>query len=164
MQKAFQNGIVTTQILLNMNIKSGIFIFIAIIFVSTFGSCQIFQKPAIKNEVLKDTITLRQGIPLYDPSYRFIILFDSVVADSRCPKDITCVWEGSAAVHLNFNNLQKEIQSVYTLDTHQSLNNDTTINNYYFKLLELNPYPEYQKEIKQKDYSLKIVVKEIQEN
>ena len=86
-----------------------------IVFLSAvFTSCDTSQSLQKNNQVHGDTITLKKGIPLYDPTNRFIVMLDSVLADSRCPKGVTCVWEGNATVNIQFNNLQKEIQSVAT--------------------------------------------------
>lgn len=136
-------------------------LFFIVFFSAVFTSCDTSQSLKNNNQVHGDTITLKKGIPLYDPTNRFIVMLDSVLSDSRCPKGVTCVWEGNATVNIQFNNLQKEIQQDFNLDTHLSFNNDTTLNNYYFKLLELNPYPENEKTIRQQDYSIKIIVKEI---
>ncbi len=144
-----------------MNKTSILIIFLIILLSNFFTSCSTSRSVLKKNRVEGDTITLQRGIPLYDSTNRFIAILDSVLADSRCPKGVRCIWEGNATVKINFNNLQKAIQSEFTLDTHPMLNSDTTLNNYYIKLLELTPYPEHKKKTRQQNYSAKIIVKEI---
>lgn len=109
-----------------------------------------------------DTITLPIGVKFEDPN-RFAVQFDSVVGDSRCPKGVRCIWEGNAVVKIKFHDLQLKRESSFTLDTHQfgrQFTNDTVVDNYYIKLLELNPYPNINKKVRQRNYSIKIIVKE----
>lgn len=131
-----------------------------IIFTVLLSSCN-FSQISQHNKIKGDTIRLNMGIPLYDPINRFIVQLDSVRNDSRCPKGVTCVWEGNAAVQIRFNNLQQDKQRVFALNTQESLQNDTVIDNYFFKLLELHPYPEDQKIIANAEYWAKVVVKEM---
>lgn len=49
---------------------------------------------------LEQEFILQQGQVASIPPGTFSIRFDSVGADSRCPTDVVCVWDGDAAVHL----------------------------------------------------------------
>lgn len=144
-----------------MNNTNRLVIFSIVLLSIFLTSCSTSRSVLKKNRVEGDTITLHKGIPLYDSTNRFIVMLDSVLADSRCPKDVQCIWEGNATVKINFNNLQKAIQSEFTLDTHPMLSRDTTLNNYYIKLIELSPHRKQEEMTRQQDYSAKIIVKEI---
>lgn len=144
-----------------MNNTNRLIIFSIVLLSIFFTSCSTSRSVLKKNRVEGDTITLQRGIPLYDSTNRFIVMLDSVLVDSRCPKGVRCIWEGNATVKINFNNLQKATQSEFTLDTHPMLNSDTTLNNYYIKLIELSPRRKQEEMARQQDYSAKIIVKEI---
>ena len=74
--------------------------------------------------------------------------FDAVVEDSRCPTNVTCVWEGKAVVSLTFTGEQSiseirlEIPGYVTAETEPSESQTVTREGYTFTLLALNPYPD----------------------
>ncbi|MEI9955240.1 MAG: hypothetical protein WDM90_02800 [Ferruginibacter sp.] len=77
-----------------------------------------------------------------------MICFDSLITDSRCPNSpsIQCVWEGYAAVKLSIKT-PSGISTQFSLSTlRRKLSpippNDTLINGYHIKLLNL--YPDSQ--------------------
>src|SRR5689334_13242002 len=47
---------------------------------------------------LGDTVRLAVGKSVAWDQGRFVVTFDTVEADSRCPADAMCVWQGDAAV------------------------------------------------------------------
>lgn len=69
------------------------------------------------------------------------VYLDSIVQDSRCPKDVVCVWAGVAECKLK---LLLNNQS-YTFKLGTLINSiykkDTTINGYKFTLDSIIPYP-----------------------
>ncbi len=73
------------------------------------------------------------------------------VSDSRCPADVTCVWEGNGKVTLGINTDGVEYET--QLNTHPEEQNSVVINGVSFSLTELNPYPESaEKAISKKEY------------
>lgn len=71
----------------------------------------------------------------------------SAINDSRCPTGAQCIWAGEAKVTIAI-----ESPSVDTLilSTHDKLKD--TYRNVEFKLIEVSPYPDIQKDIKQENY------------
>lgn len=77
-----------------------------------------------------------------------MICFDSLITDSRCPNSpsVQCVWEGYAAVWLSIKT-PSGISTQFSLST---LNrtlwpippNDTLINGYHIKLVNVYPGPQ----------------------
>ena len=67
----------------------------------------------------------------------------SGIDDSRCPSDVTCVWEGRASVTLRIYN-QTQSQSIIL-----STNEITTfrMNSYEITLIDVLPYPVSTKDI-----------------
>lgn len=69
------------------------------------------------------------------------VRFDSVITDSRCPKDVQCIWQGIATVKLLIGN--KTEQHAFNLSTINFKENktDTTLLGYKVELVNLDPYP-----------------------
>jgi hypothetical protein len=70
------------------------------------------------------------------------LCFDSLLADSRCPNKMMCVWEGAAIAKFSFtkNNTTYPVK----LSTHAffpQFPTDTIIENYKIEFLNLYPYP-----------------------
>jgi len=81
-----------------------------------------------------------------------VITFDEVIGDSRCPRNVTCIWAGVAisrvtikykgvnySLALNQPGLTEQAKEVFI---------DYTLN------YSLNPYPVAGKEISPRDYRL----------
>jgi hypothetical protein len=81
------------------------------------------------------------------------VKFVGVVEDSRCPRGVTCVWEGrvSCAVEITYN------KSIYRIVlTQPGLSEQpagTTFENYNIDL-RVEPYPEAGKDITESEYLL----------
>ncbi len=83
------------------------------------------------------------------------ITFLNVTSDSRCPTDVTCVWQGKAEIDVN---LQKEDQDVtVSLPIGGDSKQDVTVfNQYLIQLVDLSPYPVSTKNIQTDEYAAKI--------
>ena len=81
------------------------------------------------------------------------------IEDSRCPSDVTCVWEGEVKI------------SVYVVKDKNPLGNFTltsragdknmatqTVDGYSIRVIEVNPYPVSTKQIPLSDYVVTLVV------
>ena len=74
-----------------------------------------------------------------------MICFDSLITDSRCPVNAVCIWEGYAAVKLSVVIHTGTVQGI-TLSTLKDATtsippNETVIDGYHIKLLDVTPYP-----------------------
>lgn len=69
----------------------------------------------------------------------FIVAFDELLEDSRCPTGAECFWEGLAEVNLLVN----ETQTVTLIKRagYENLAVDT-LDGFIYSLLEVNPYPD----------------------
>jgi hypothetical protein len=65
----------------------------------------------------------------------FSFAFDSVPEDSRCPKNVVCIWSGNAAVALKFPDGIQRLNT--TQGSHAVIYRD-----YSIELIQLAPYPE----------------------
>lgn len=69
------------------------------------------------------------------------ICYDKLITDSRCPKDVACVWAGVGVAQFTFTvNNDKHTLTLGTWKT-GPYNKDTTIGRYKIELQNLAPYP-----------------------
>lgn len=91
------------------------------------------------------TIVLGSCIAIKEASLP-VICFESVESESRCPLGAVCVWAGYAAVKLGIKNdagiTQHFSLAISAANIHYPFPpNDTTINGYHIKMIDLLPYP-----------------------
>lgn len=78
------------------------------------------------------------------------------IADSRCPTDLVCVWEGNAEAYFV---LKKRVtQHTFVLNTYKKFVTDTVIDNLSVKLIEVLPYPKSTNANQQNNYSVKVEI------
>ncbi len=83
------------------------------------------------------------------------IYFEDIAGDSRCPLNVMCVWEGDGAVVLNIRIKGLELKTTL----HTTLQpQHVSVDEYVIKLISLNPYPVYGKEIKKEDYKVELLI------
>jgi hypothetical protein len=70
---------------------------------------------------------------------KITICLDSLISDSRCPANAVCFWEGNATVKLNYNH--DNSNHILNLNTNLQFRNDTTIDRFNIRLLDVMPYP-----------------------
>jgi hypothetical protein len=105
------------------------------------GSCE----KAVDDESQIKTIAIRNCTPVTQNEFP-VICFDSLLTESRCPNGVACPTSGFAAVKLSMKNGSGQIQ-VFSLSTLGGTHwptppNDTTINGYNIKLVNVFPYPD----------------------
>ena len=102
---------------------------------------------------------LRYGRTAYLPAENIEIKFSKVIQDSRCPSDVTCIWQGQVIIGVD---IIKNGQQVSTLTLTLIPGRDTLpiqfLDKYSVKLIGVSPYPNSKKPIALKDYIAKIVV------
>jgi len=86
------------------------------------------------------------------------IRFVTVENDSRCPRDVTCVWAGNAAVQLQLG-IGRDSKRV-TLNTSHSPSfvGETEFHGNRVKLVDLSPYPRSDTKIAHRDYIATLLV------
>lgn len=78
------------------------------------------------------------------------------INDSRCPSDITCIWEGKTDVKIV---VQSPLSGLIVLSTHDNLID--TVGNFSFKIIEVSPYPISTQTIKLEDYTVILKIEEL---
>ncbi len=95
------------------------------------------------------------------------IQFKKVISDSRCPKDVTCIWAGEAkvliAVMENGKQLKEEIVTLSAAKNFKfSFSNSKGL--YNLNSLDLFPYPLSTHKIEDSEYCLEIKFSKRKEN
>lgn len=101
-----------------------------------------------------DTVTMRPGEIAYLPEGAVNIMFRGVVRDSRCPTDVTCVWEGDAQVRLAVAVARHAWERV---NLHTSLEpKAVTFEGYVIRLVEVAPSRRSDDNVGPDDYSVRL--------
>jgi len=132
--------------------------FLLVLFIS-LGCHSQKDVPADKDE----TYNIALGETLSIDSYT--IAFVEVLEDSRCPKNMTCVWQGRARVKLIIEpETGPEEEQIVILGKLQSEEKANTvlasIVNQALEVVALSPYPDANTELDTKSYTLMIQRKE----
>lgn len=93
------------------------------------------------------------------------IKFKEVVSDSRCPKDVACVWAGEAKVLIEVygdGNLVEE-RIVTVGSSSFPLNFSAEDSEYFLNSSQLLPYPTTKNNNLDQDYTLRLMVNEDRE-
>lgn len=123
---------------------------IVILFSSfAFGQEESAETPKIGVKVLKGETVVLKGVS---------IKFLEVTEDSRCPKDVTCVWAGRAIVKVEVSaNGKKEIKTLIFGEVRPGEEPNTNLYNskeFAINGLTLNPYPTSDTAGKDSKYTL----------
>ncbi len=86
--------------------------------------------------------------------------FKEVVSDSRCPKNVTCIWAGEAKILLEVceNGKVVEERIVQINSTSVPLNFSAEEFSYFLNSLILLPYPEAGTKVELKNYTLNLQI------
>jgi carboxymethylenebutenolidase len=86
-----------------------------------------------------------------------------VTEDSRCPADVLCVWQGRVSVLVNVMQGQQNIGGItLTLGEDENLALQT-FDEYYIKLIKVEPYPFSSHEIQTSEYVATLRVSEVED-
>ena len=106
---------------------------------------------------LGENFQIKIGQTIFINNENIKITLSEITADSRCPKDVMCVWEGQ--VEASFGVIQNNISQLFSLITHTAKENLVEfLDNYQAQLVEVRPEKESGYEIKPADYVLTVVV------
>lgn len=90
------------------------------------------------------------------------ICFKEVLSDSRCPKNVTCVWAGEARVLVDIyeNGILKEEQLVVINGNDLALNLVLGSKEYAISGFQLYPYPSINVSVPKDEYRLNLKISE----
>lgn len=107
---------------------------------------------------LEREFKLRPGQQVSLKGTKLRITFMSVKDDSRCPKDVTCVWAGNAAVRLWVTSGRSGKSLTLNTAKNQSLSNEAEYKGYKLTLVDLSPYPRSNHKIAKSDYRATLLI------
>lgn len=104
-------------------------------------NCKTKAQNETKNSDGIVTIELNKKTAI--PGSKIALEFNQVTEDSRCPVDVTCVWEGIAIVNLKANNgtETKNIQLATKDFEPKNTKKSTDFDGYKISLIDVKPYP-----------------------
>ena len=86
-----------------------------------------------------------------------VIKFIDVIADSRCPSGVECVWQGEVACLVEITYSGTGQQKVLTYAGLSEEPSETQFGSYLFTF-SVEPYPEADKEIEKSEYRLNLLI------
>ena len=101
------------------------------------------------------SLSMGQTVSIQDEELK--LKFLEVISDSRCPKDVTCVWQGQASCLVEITYLESLYKVTLVQPGLPEEPSQIDFKEYVIKF-NLTPYPEAGKEIKKNDYQLQLVV------
>ncbi len=107
-------------------------LFLALILVSTLGFSQ--EKP-IEVPMIVTKLPIGETVQFENATVKFI----KVLEDSRCPKDVTCIWEGQAKLLVEVTENGKESKEMELLFDGKNI--IYASEGYILKGMSLSPYP-----------------------
>lgn len=89
-----------------------------------------------------------------------VIRFEKVVADSRCPRDVTCVWEGDAEIQIRAlrGESEQEILRLHTAGG-EPYPREAEVFGHVLALEALDPWPETAGGIEPEEYLATLVLR-----
>lgn len=128
-------------------------VFVAVVLL-TFSSIAV--QPGKRVIVLEQEFRLKIGESAKASSEGLQVEFESVAEDSRCPKDVNCIWAGNAKILLK---VKKDAGEPAKVELNTNINPKTSrYLQYELRLKELKPYPESKSTIKSSEYEVTLTV------
>ena len=107
--------------------------------------------------VLAQEFKIKYGQELTVEGQDLKVKFASVLDDSRCPANVTCIWEGFAKIVIGVRRAKAE-ESQMELHTHDRFTRAGKYQQYVIRLVALDPYPRTDVERKLSDYVATLLI------
>ncbi|HYJ45315.1 MAG TPA: hypothetical protein VEV81_01790 [Pyrinomonadaceae bacterium] len=123
----------------------------------------VTARPAgvVDGPALNQNFDLRVGQTVSIEGTRLKVGFQSVVEDSRCPEDVTCVWAGNAKISLSVNKVGRP-RGATVINLNSGLNpKHISYQGYDIKLVGVKPPRNSKTKIGQGDYVITLIVTKI---
>ncbi len=117
----------------------------------------VTNEDAATKAVLDRNFKVRYGQEVTIKGQDLKVKFDSVLDDSRCPKDVTCVWAGDAKVLITVRRGNGEASKM-ELHTNGQFAQIGKYQQYVIKLVALDPYPRTSVKGKPSDYVATLLI------
>jgi hypothetical protein len=116
-----------------------------------------------------EIIYLNEGENKFLKEYQMNVTFKGISEDSRCPKDVTCIWAGVAVAQVEVMGVATRPMTlnIATMDNKgRNYSKSADFNGYTISLAQVDPYPGDAEGAKalQGKYKIGIVIKKAGEN
>jgi hypothetical protein len=125
--------------------------FVGLLLLASCGTSPAAPRPARPAE----PFTLAPGETVPVEGAGLTVTFESVSADSRCPVDVTCVWEGDAVVLVSARPATAAPRELHTSGRFAT---EAEVGEYRVRLVELTPMPRQGASPAPGDYRATFVV------
>ena len=129
---------------------------VVIVAIAIFPSTGCSNNQVAVTVGLGETFTIGVGDSAQIAGEDMTITFNEVIGDSRCPQNVTCVWEGVASSNITIVYQGKDytlvLNSPGLTDQAKEPFNDYTLT------YSLNPYPREGEEISPNEYRLTLTL------
>lgn len=108
-------------------------------------STENIEKMDDNKSQMQNLIYLNEGENKFFKEFEMNVGFQKVTEDSRCPKDVQCVWSGVATAEIQFTGTYTRPVNVKIStidDSKKGYSKSAVFNGYKISLVELNPYPK----------------------
>ena len=114
--------------------------------------------PASPTPALNEEFTLAPGQTATVNGANLRLTFDRVSQDSRCPKDVNCIWEGDAVVVLKVKAEAEETTREVHTQGGGSRSRQAPVGDYVVTLVRLDPAPRSTAAIEASAYRATLLV------
>jgi hypothetical protein len=125
--------------------------FVALLLLASCGTSPAAPRPVR----LAEPFTLVPGETAQVEGTGVAVTFESVSADSRCPMDVTCIWEGDAVVLVSARPATAAPRELHTSGRFAT---EAEVGEYRVRLVELAPTPRQGASPGPGDYRATLVV------
>jgi hypothetical protein len=133
-------------------VKRGDVIAIAVL----LAACARAPLSATQGVALGQPFAIKVGQSMMVTGEGLELAFETVVSDSRCPRDVQCIRAGEAIIRIAVEKAPNPRASFELRTTASS--NDATYGSYSIRLLSVNPYPDTSRRIQPEEYEAMLVV------
>jgi len=141
-----------------LKISFGVRLTFSVLLVTAFTTTATCA-PEVDGEAvsLGESFSLAVGQSASIDGEELTIEFIDIIADSRCPLDVQCIWQGEVACLVEITYSGTGQQRVLTYPGLTQEPSETQFGSYQFTF-SVGPYPEAGKEIKKDEYRLNLLI------
>lgn len=120
--------------------------------------------PLTQDVFAQNLLAIRQNVPFqlqinqtaYLESNEIKIQLLNVTGDSRCPSDVTCIWQGQVTVLVDISKGSQSVGNFTLIPSQNKTMASKTFDNYFIQVISVEPYPISTKRILPSDYAVNL--------
>lgn len=116
--------------------------------------------PKYLDAAILDPFELKLNQNVTIPSSNITVRFSNVTSDSRCPSDVTCIWQGEITIQVDVKKENTAFESI-VLGTDDLI---PVFGKYFIQLLKIEPYPQSTHQIQPDEYVVTLAITEIKQD